>query len=138
MLFRIFLVFIGGLTLDLWSLIAVGRQFGLGWTLLLVLGTGVLGLGLVKSQGFFLWRQTRLELSRGRMPTHELINGVVVLLGAVFLISPGFLGDAVGFMMVIPFTRPYVVWLLGHWLRKKYRDDLFIKLISKGRGRILR
>lgn len=133
MITRIFLILVGIVALDLWLLIKMGQRLGLGLTLVLVIGTGLLGIGLVKSQGFILLNQGRLELIRGRMPARPLVNGAVVLIGAIFLITPGLLGDLVGLILVIPLTRQLVVKTLRRWWQVKYSGELVFKLLSRGR-----
>ncbi|MBS4535671.1 FxsA family protein [Clostridium sp. D2Q-14] len=74
-------------------------------TILLVLLTGIAGAYLAKSEGRIIINRIKNELSQGRMPGNELINGLCVLIGGALLLTPGIITDIVGFSLVIPMTR---------------------------------
>lgn len=117
MMFRILLVlFIVVPAIELWGIITVGKLIG-GWpTVGLVILTGFLGAWLAKRQGLQVFRLVQLQLSRGQMPTESLIDGALVLVGGVLLLSPGFFSDTIGFLLLIPYTRMIVRHLLKLWL----------------------
>ncbi|WP_400162074.1 FxsA family protein [Brevibacillus sp. TJ4] len=116
-MFRILLVlFIVVPAIELWGIITVGKLIG-GWpTVGLVILTGFLGAWLAKRQGLQVFRLVQLQLSRGQMPTESLIDGALVLVGGVLLLSPGFFSDTIGFLLLIPYTRMIVRHLLKLWL----------------------
>jgi len=87
-------------------IIEVGRVIG-GWqTLVLLLLESLLGGWIVKREGLRAWRALRAAIRRGTMPTVELIDAALVLVGGTLLLAPGFLTDIVGFFFVLPPTRP--------------------------------
>ncbi|MCK8828573.1 FxsA family protein [Natroniella acetigena] len=90
---------------ELYFLIKVGEYVGLGWTILLVASTGIVGISLAKLQGLAIIGKTKLTLARAKMPKDELIDGLLVLLGAAMLLTPGLLTDLAGFSLIIPLTR---------------------------------
>ena len=86
-------------------IIEVGRVIG-GWqTLVLLLLESLLGGWIVKREGLRAWRALRAAIRRGSMPTGELIDAALVLVGGTLLLAPGFLTDIVGFFFVLPPTR---------------------------------
>jgi len=101
----------------------VSEAWGTGMGLLVTLGTvvvtGVIGAALAKHQGIKVLKEMRATLSRGEMPGKSIADGVLVLVGAALLLTPGFLTDLFGFSLLIPVTRPLYRKLLMRWARKK-------------------
>lgn len=91
--------------LELVVLVQVAGAVGAGWTVLLLLISTVFGLWLVRLQGARAWRALVSSLREGGLPTKELADGVLVLLGGVLLVLPGFVTDAIGVLLVLPGTR---------------------------------
>lgn len=86
----------------------VGAAIGPVWTILLLAADSVLGAVLLKSQGRAVWRRFQETLAAGTMPHREVVDGVLVIFGAAFLITPGFITDFVGLLFLIPPTRALV------------------------------
>jgi UPF0716 protein FxsA len=86
----------------------VGPALGAPLTILLLAADSVIGALLFKSQGRSVWRRFNTALSEGRVPHREVIDGVLVIFGGAFLITPGFLSDIVGALLLIPPTRSLV------------------------------
>lgn len=82
-----------------------GSLIGPWWVAVLIILTGVIGIMLAKQQGAETLNRARLSMNKGEPPTEYLIDGLCILIGAVFLFSPGFITDTVGFLLVIPGTR---------------------------------
>lgn len=93
----------------------------LGWpgTLLLVLGTGIVGAWLAKLQGFLALNALRGELVQGRLPASQVIDGVLILIAGVVLITPGILTDIVGLSLLLPPVRSAVRKFVTAWLTKR-------------------
>ena len=92
--------------LEVLVIIAVGRAIG-GWpTFFLLLAESAFGAWLVRHEGGRAWQSLQTALTTGRMPSRQLADAVLVLVGGVLLLAPGFLTDIVGFFLVLPFTRP--------------------------------
>ena len=102
--------------IELALLIKLGNVIGLWPTIFIVIATGVLGAALARSQGTQVISAIRAEVAEGRPPTESLINGLLVLVGGVVLLTPGLLTDLLGFSLLIPFTR--------NWFKKKLRSRL--------------
>src|SRR5204863_210597 len=81
------------------------NAIGLGWTLLLMLATSALGGWLLKREGRKAWRAFQAEAQSGRPPGRQATDGVLVVLGGLFMLLPGFVSDAIGLLMIAPPTR---------------------------------
>jgi UPF0716 protein FxsA len=90
---------------ELAVLIAVGDVIGLVPTLVLLLVVSVAGAWLAKREGLAAWRRFQLALADGRMPTVEVADGAMILLAGALLLTPGFLSDVVGVLLLLPPTR---------------------------------
>ncbi len=116
-MFRILvLLFIVVPAIELWGLISVGKVIG-GWaTVALVILTGVVGAWLAKQQGVQTLRLLQVQLSRGQMPTDAFLDGLIILVGGVLLLTPGFVTDLAGFLFLLPYTRTIIRYFLKKWL----------------------
>ena len=94
------------------AIIAVGRVIG-GWqTLVLLLLESLLGAWIVKREGVRSWSALQEALRSGRMPSRQLADAALVLIGGTLLLTPGFVTDVFGFFFILPLTRPIArVWL---------------------------
>ena len=101
----LFLVFIVLPLAELYVIIQVGGAIGIWWTLLLLLADSILGTVLLRSQGRTVWRRFNTALAEGRMPHREVVDGALVILGGAFLITPGFITDVFGILLLLPPTR---------------------------------
>ena len=90
---------------ELYVLIRVGDVIGLVPTLLLLIGVSIAGTMLLKKEGLATWTRVQQALQEGRMPTDEVTDGALILLGGAFLLTPGFVTDIVGLAMLFPLTR---------------------------------
>ncbi len=101
-------LFVGIPLLELFLLAEVEDRIGLGPTLALVVGTGIVGASAVRRQGARAWRAIQVALDEGRAPSAEIAHGVLILVGGVLLITPGILTDLVGLILMIPVVRELV------------------------------
>lgn len=105
--------------LEIYVLIQVGHVIGAGWTILLLIADAVFGAWVVKHEGRRAWAALQEALRSGRMPTRELADGALVLIGGTLMISPGFVTDIFGFALILPFTRPLARRLLTAYLARR-------------------
>ncbi|WP_344047712.1 FxsA family protein [Nocardioides panacihumi] len=91
---------------ELWVLIQVGQAIGVGWTLLLLVADSILGTWLIKREGAKAYAALREALQDGRMPHRELADGALIVLAGALMLSPGFVTDVFGVLLLLPFTRP--------------------------------
>ena len=134
MLIYLILLFTVLPVMELALLIKVGTIIGVFNTVLIVFLTGILGSYLARLQGFVVINKIQENLSRGIMPSSELIDGVMILAGGVLLIIPGFITDVVGLFLLIPWTRTLVKILLKRKLKsmaEKGRVVHFTSINSK-------
>lgn len=105
-------LFIGVPLLEIWVLIQVGQVIGPWWTILLLIVDSVIGTWLIRREGGKAWRALTTALQTGRMPAAELADGALILVGGTLMLSPGFVTDALGVLLILPFTRPMARRLL--------------------------
>jgi UPF0716 protein FxsA len=104
---------------ELYVILWVGDRIGAVWTILLLAADSLLGSLLLRAQGRTVWRRFNEALAAGRMPHREVMDGVLVIFGGAFLITPGFLTDIVGLALLLPPTRALVRRMLVHRLGRR-------------------
>jgi len=92
-------------------LIKVGGAIGGLNTVIFVIFTAVLGAYLVRQQGFATLQKLQQETNAGRVPALQIAEGVALLFAGAVLLTPGFITDAVGFILLIPFSRRAIIAL---------------------------
>ena len=100
---------------ELYVILKVGDAIGVVPTIALLALDSVLGSMLLRAQGRAVWRRFNETLAAGRMPHREVMDGVLVIFGGAFLITPGFLTDIVGLVLLLPPTRS----LVRRWLVRR-------------------
>ena len=105
---------------ELYVILQVGDAIGAPLTILLLVADSLLGSMLLRSQGRAVWRQFNEALGAGRMPHRELFDGIAVIFGGAFLITPGFLTDIVGLLLLIPPTRAVLRRFAARRLGKRF------------------
>jgi len=106
--------------LELAVLIKVGSAIGIFNTIFLTILTGVVGASLARYQGFITFQKIQNNLNTGVVPSEELLDGMMILLGGLTLLTPGFITDALGLMALIPATRG----LLKNLLKKAFKGQI--------------
>ncbi|ALN71484.1 FxsA family protein [Aureimonas sp. AU20] len=95
--------------LEIGAFIWVGGHIGIGWTLLLVILSAVVGASLLKRQTLSTLRAAQAEARAGRLPEREIVHGAMIALAGILLIIPGFLSDIVGLALFLPPVRD-LIW----------------------------
>jgi UPF0716 protein FxsA len=126
MLLRLFLIFSVVPIIELYLLIRVGKLIGALPTVALLLLISLAGAWLVRSQGFVILRRIQEELAMGRLPAAGLLDGALVLLGGLLLLTPGFFSDVVGLFFIIPPTRAVIKQFLGLWIQNRLARGQFV------------
>ncbi len=119
MLIRLIIIFVSVPILELFLLIEIGRLIGTLNTVAIVIITGIAGAAFAKSQGLEVYEKIKEDLRIGVLPTNQLLDGLLILVGGALLITPGLLTDATGFLVIMPYTRPWIREKLKDWLEKK-------------------
>lgn len=99
------LLFVVVPVVEIWVIVQVGQAIGVFPTLALLLLDALLGTWLFKREGRRAWTAFRLALEQGRVPAREVADGALVVVGGAFLLSPGFVTDAVGVLCLLPPSR---------------------------------
>lgn len=94
---------------ELYVLIEVGGEIGGLWTIVLIITTAVIGLNMLKLQGVSTLQRAQQAMNEGRAPAAEMLEGVILAIGGVMLLIPGFISDAFGFLCMMPFVRSMMV-----------------------------
>lgn len=99
-----------------------GKTIGIWPTFLLIVLTGIAGSYLAKKQGLHTLRKVQEQLQYGRIPSTEILDGVCILVGGVLLLSPGFITDIVGLLLLFPpsrvFLQPFLLKIFKKWFDK--------------------
>jgi UPF0716 protein FxsA len=93
---------------ELYVLLQVGQAIGVLPTIALLILDSVLGSWLMRSQGRAAWLRFNRALAEGRVPGREVIDGVLIIFGGALLVTPGFLTDILGLILLLPPTRAVV------------------------------
>ncbi len=95
--------------IELYFLIQLGDVIGALPTVLLTVFTAVVGVALMRAQGLAIMQKAQLAMAEGRLPQTEVMEGVFIFLGGVFLFFPGLISDSIGFLFLIPFVRQFLI-----------------------------
>jgi UPF0716 protein FxsA len=124
---RLFFLFIVVPLLELYILIKIGGALGAFQTVALVVFTALLGVVLVRFEGLRTLQQIKQSLSQGIVPAEEMVDGVLIFIGGILLITPGVLTDLFALVLLIPYTRT----IFKRWLRRR-----FDRMIATGNVRL--
>ena len=95
--------------IEIYLLIQVGQVIGAGWTVLLVVLTAVIGVWLLRIQGLSTLTRAQQRLQENELPAREMLEGVALVIAGAFLLTPGFATDTLGFLLLFPPTRLWLV-----------------------------
>ena len=114
-----FLFFIAIPIVEVILFITVGKYIGLWNTILIIIVTGIIGAILVKSQGITIFNKALEEIKSNKMPLLSIFEGIAILIAGAFLLTPGFLTDTLGCVLLIPKTRNIIIKYITSYLEKK-------------------
>ena len=115
---------------ELAVLIQVGQEIGVWWTIAILIADSVLGSLLMRSQGRASWRRFNETAAAGRVPAREVLDGVLVIFGGAFLLTPGFITDIIGIVQLVPPTRA----LVRRVLVKRFADRMIVAARTRAGG----
>jgi UPF0716 protein FxsA len=98
----------------------VESRIGLGWALGLALATAVIGSALVRRAGISVLGRIQRRIGQSQMPGRELSDGAAILVAGAFLISPGFITDALGFLLLVPMVRDVIYRVVSKRLSSRF------------------
>tara|TARA_Y200000002_G_C22198230_1_gene462165 strand:- start:22 stop:447 length:426 start_codon:yes stop_codon:yes gene_type:complete len=117
----VFLLIIGIPILEIMVMIKIGQQVGAINTILLILLTAFIGIYYARIEGINTIKSGFMNLYQNKVPIYELISGASIAIAAVLLIIPGFITDTIGFILLFPITRKF---LINTWLKKNKKNNL--------------
>ncbi len=126
--------FIGVPLVEIAVFVQVGGWIGLGPTLTLVVLTAVLGTWQLRAQGLATLLRARDQIDRGALPARELFDGACLLVAGALLLTPGFVTDAAGFLLVLPPVRDLLRELLARYVRTSLETRSFVHAEEVGPG----
>jgi UPF0716 protein FxsA len=115
----LFVAFLVVPIVEIYVLIQVGQVIGPWWTVLLLVADSLFGSWLLKREGVRAWRALQAALTEARMPSRELADAALIVVGGALMISPGFVTDVFGLFAILPFTRPFARRLLSAYLARR-------------------
>jgi len=107
--------------LEIALMIKIGEQIGALNTILMIMFTAAVGIFYARIEGLNTLKSGLLNIYRNKIPFYEIISGASIAIAAIFLILPGFITDALGFLLLFPFTRRLII---GHWVSNKQNQNV--------------
>ena len=118
---------------EIYVIIQVGQAIGALWTIALLILDSFIGARLLRWQGRSAWRNFQAAVAAGRMPHREVLDGAMIILGGAFLLTPGFITDAFGLLLLLPPTRRLLAGLV---VRSVLRRGVVTRVVvNTGSGR---
>ena len=114
-----FLFFIGIPLIEVMLFITIGKYIGLWNTILIIIFTGIIGAILVKSQGISTLKNGLEEIKSNKIPINSMIQGIGIIIAGAFLLTPGFLTDTLGAILLIPYLRSKIAGFVIEYLKKR-------------------
>ena len=112
---------------EIFLFIKIGAQIGAFNTIFLIFITAIIGIYYAKYEGLNTLKSGFLQINNNRNPTYEVISGAAIAIAAILLIIPGFASDLVGFILIFPLTRKYLIKkIFKNFDKKKYKTKSFI------------
>jgi UPF0716 protein FxsA len=104
---------------ELFVIIQVGQLIGVWWTILLLIADSIIGAWIVRREGARAWTALQNALAAGKMPSTEIADGALILLGGAMMLTPGFVTDILGVVLMLPLTRPFFRRILATVVQKR-------------------
>lgn len=120
------LIFIVVPALEIGILLWSGKTFGLIPTIMIILGTGILGAYLAKKQGLKAIRDVQVQMKNFQAPGDAMVNALFVFAGGLLLLSPGFVTDLFGFLFLFSPTRQLFKPIVYKWIKSKMKKGQII------------
>lgn len=109
------IIFVAVPVIEIYLLLKVGGAIGAIPTILMIIGTAVLGAAMLRVQGISTLLRVQNTMQQGEIPAIEVMEGLILLVSGALLLTPGFFTDTIGFIALIPVARrAFIVWALKH------------------------
>lgn len=113
------------------ALIWVAGEIG-WWTLLILLGSSLIGIFLLQREWKKAWGALSESLRTGQLPSGQLADATLILIGGILLVLPGLLSDIAGALLLLPFTRPFVRSAVSWWATRTLQRNGMAPVVIKG------
>ena len=107
---------------EIYLLIKIGSGIGAMATIFLIFTTAIVGIYYAKYEGLNTLKSGFIQLTKNEVPTYEVISGAAIAFAALLLIIPGFATDVLGFLMIFPLTRKFLLGNLSNKFKNKKND----------------
>lgn len=104
---------------EIWAILQVGKVVGPWWTIALLVLDSIIGTWIIRREGGRAWAALREAIGGGRMPARELADAALILVGGTLMLTPGFVTDAVGILLILPVTRPIARRMLTNVVERR-------------------
>jgi UPF0716 protein FxsA len=104
---------------EIYVIIQVGQAIGALWTILILIADSLIGARLLSWQGRTAWRRFQEAVAAGRIPHNEVLDGVMIVVGGTLLLTPGFITDVFGLVLLLPPTRAVVRRAVARSIRRR-------------------
>jgi UPF0716 protein FxsA len=118
-------------TAEIWLIVQVAERIGVWATVAVLVVEALLGGWLIRREGRRTWRALVTTFETGRVPAGELADAALVLVGGILLLLPGFLGDVIGFLFLLPMTRPLARRLVAFFIAREI-GRLAVPVVHRG------
>ena len=113
--------------IEIYLFIKIGSQIGALTTITLIFVTAILGIIYARYEGLNTLKSAFLQLIKNEIPVYEIISGTAIAFAAILLIIPGFATDVIGFLIIFPFSRKFILRILSSKFQiKKRTNEKFI------------
>src|SRR6056297_88289 len=123
MFFKLLMIFILVPLIELYFLLEISQFIGVFTTVMVIVFTGAAGVSIAKRQGYQVVNNIRSTLNSGKMPTDDLISALLILIGGVTLLTPGFLTDITGFLLILPGSRDLIGAVVKKYFLKYVKEN---------------
>ena len=113
------LIIIGLPILEIAVMIKIGQQIGAFNTILIIFFTAIVGIYYAQIEGLNTIKAGMINLYKNKIPFYEILSGASIAIAAILLILPGFITDAIGLLILVPFTRKIII---SSWISNKYKN----------------
>ncbi len=105
--------------IEVWLLVSVGQRIGALWTIAILVAEALLGAWLMRREGTKAWTALNRAFASGKLPTGEMLDAMLIMVGGVLVMLPGFFTDLFGLVFLLPFTRPLARRLLQLFITRR-------------------
>jgi len=123
MFLKLLIIFILVPLIELYFLLEISQFIGVFTTVMVIVFTGAAGISIARRQGYQVVNNIRTTLNEGKMPTDDLISALLILIGGVTLLTPGFLTDITGFLLILPGSRDLIAALAKKYFLKYVKEN---------------